>query len=438
MIIGIIGLGYVGLTLALVAASKGITVYGIEIDEHIKDLLKQNKSHFYEKGINELLQTHNNKTFHVVENFPKNVPFDAFIVTVGTPLTQSDAKTPNFDYILSAVSSLKGIYDGSQMVILRSTVSVGTTRNFVLPLLEKMSSKNKEDILVGMCPERTIEGRALVELTSLPQIISGNNIGSINAAKTLFSKITPNIVIADSLEEAELAKLYCNVYRDMTFAIGNAFCLAAQSFGIDGVKVIDRANEGYPRSNIAKPGFVRGPCLEKDAHILLNNMPECLSKHLILSARQLNESIENLVCSWVKKTIGPADSHGFITLSGMAFKGNPETSDLRGSSAVCIAQKLASAGYKLYLHDFVVNPEDLQKLNVGQAVSADKLFEACAQSKGLLILNNHQRYASLNPKDLLSLNKDFHILDIWNICRNRCTHHNILIDTIGTMNIKEK
>lgn len=438
MIIGIIGLGYVGLTLGLVAASKGITVYGTEIDESIKALLKKNQSHFYEKGINELLEKYNNKTFHVVESFPKNIPFDAFIVTVGTPLIGENEKCPNYNYILSAIKSLEGLYNGSQMIILRSTVSVGTTRNFVLPLLEQMSQKNKKDILVGMCPERTIEGKALSELTSLPQIISGNNDQSLAVAKTLFTKITPDVVVTDSLEEAELAKLYCNVYRDITFAMGNAFCLAAQSFSVDGVKVIERANFGYPRSNIAKPGFVSGPCLEKDAHILLNNMPESMFKNFISSARTLNETLEDLVCSWVRKTIGPATKDNAITLTGMAFKGFPETSDLRGSAAVYIAKKLASLGYTLYLHDFVAHPLQMEALKVGKVFASDKLLEACMSSKMLLVLNNHKNYATIKYHPSISRQHGFRILDIWNACTLLHASDDVLIDTIGTINIKEK
>lgn len=122
-------------------------------------------------------------------------------------------------------------------------------------------------------------------------------------------------------------------------------------FGLDGMSVINLANEGYPRSKISRPGFVAGPCLEKDAYILTDNMPDCASKNLILSARKISESLEDLVVEWVKRHVGAATKP--LVLSGMAFKGRPETSDLRGSSAVNIARKLFAAGYSLRLHDFV-------------------------------------------------------------------------------------
>ena len=258
MTIGIIGLGYVGLTLAMAACSSHISVYGLELNDHIKDCIKAGRAHFYEPGLDSLIARFNDKTFHVVESFPSDVAFDAFIITVGTPLG-ADSKTPNFDYIRSAISSIGDVYNGDQMVILRSTVSVGTTRTVVIPFLAKMCGKPEEEILAGMCPERTLEGKAVDELTHLPQIISGNNERSLQIAQTLFRMITPCVVEANSLEEAELIKLYCNTYRDMTFAIGNAFCMAAQEFNVDGISAIEHANYGYARSNIAIPGFVAGP-----------------------------------------------------------------------------------------------------------------------------------------------------------------------------------
>lgn len=432
MRIGIIGLGYVGLTLAVVAASKGIDVYGVETDQHIKDCLKEDKAHFYEPGLNNLIKRHNHKTFHVVDNFPCDVVFDAFIITVGTPL-KDGAKEPNYDYIKAALEgSLKNIYDGSQLIVLRSTVSVGTTRKVVLPFLAKICGKPEEEILVSMCPERTIEGKAVDELTHLPQVISGNNTESVEAAQRLFRIMTPCIVEASTLEEAELIKLYCNTYRDMTFAIGNAFCMAAQEFGVDGMSVIDHANYGYARSNIAKPGYVAGPCLEKDAYILINNMPDCDSKSFIMSARKFNESLEDLVVKWVQEKVGDPESNKVIALSGMAFKGQPETSDLRGSSSVYIARKLKAAGYQLNLHDFAALPEEMRALELGTVY--EDIYDACENASALLILNNHKKYSVIMPDARMSRRKNnFKILDSWKVCTELYYSDDMDISSLGNM-----
>jgi UDP-N-acetyl-D-mannosaminuronic acid dehydrogenase len=137
MNIGVIGLGYVGLTFSVTAANKGITVYGIEINRAIKDCLKNNRAHFFEPGLDSLISLCNNRTFFVVDEFPHGVSFDAFIITVGTPLKKGETR-PNFEYIKQSLESIAHVYTGKELVVLRSTVSVGTTRNIVLPFLSKL------------------------------------------------------------------------------------------------------------------------------------------------------------------------------------------------------------------------------------------------------------------------------------------------------------
>ena len=309
-------------------------------------------------------------------------------------------------------------------MIIRSTVSVGTTRKIVLPLLAKLSGKREEELFVSMCPERTVEGKALQELTTLPQIISGNNRTALDMARKLFEKISPQVIEAKSLEEAELAKLYCNTYRDMNFSIGNAFCLAAQKFGVDGASVIRLANNGYSRAKIALPGFVAGPCLEKDAYILTDNLPDCASKNLILTARKISESLEDFVVDWVKRRVGTDKP---VVLSGMAFKGRPATSDLRGSSSVNIARKLFALGYELRLHDFVAPVEDLEGLKLG--VVFEDLSTACAGAAALLVLNNHERYENFQlPESNLA------VFDAWQACKKiqAATLGNFLLEEADT------
>lgn len=430
MTVGIIGLGYVGLTLAVASAANGVDVYGIEKDVRVKNSLKENKAHFFEPGIDAMIRRVNGKSFHVVEKFPENVKYDVIVITVGTPL-MAGTDEPNFEYIKSALQAVSHFYDGSQLVILRSTVSVGTTRNIVMPSLAQMCGKPENDVLVAMCPERTIEGKAIDELSHLPQIISGNNKTSLEIAQRYFRHMTPCVVEASSLEEAELIKLYCNTYRDMTFAIGNAFCMAAQKFGVDGISAIGHANYGYARSNIAKPGYVAGPCLEKDAYILVNNMPDCDSKNFILSARKFNESMEDSVVEWVRKKIGKPSENKIITLSGMTFKGQPETSDLRGSTSVYIAKKLKDVGYKMNLHDFVAHADEMRSLQLGTYY--ENLYDACANASLLLILNNHKKYGQILPEDLPPLTDDFEILDSWNVCTELHFSNEIKISTLGNM-----
>lgn len=430
--VGIIGLGYVGLTLGIALADRNVEVYGTEINPVIKECLKKNKAHFFEPGLDEMIEHFNNKMFFCVEKFPNNITFDAFVITVGTPLKKGE-KFPNFDYIKEALSSIKEVYDGRQLIILRSTVSVGTTRNIVIPYLSQICGKTEDEILVSMCPERTVEGKAVEELMQLPQIISGNNVTALKIAKNIFGQLTKNIIATDSLEEAELIKLFCNTYRDMSFAIGNAFCMAAQKFGVDGQTAICRANERYARSNIALPGFVSGPCLEKDTYILTNNMPECFAKEFILAGRYINESLEDIVVEWVKKQENILKNK-VLTLSGIAFKGYPETSDLRGSASVYVAKKLMDLGYQLRFHDFVASIEEMEALGLGIVYTS--LKEACDGSSALLILNNHRKYKTIEKKDIVGENLfEFLILDVWNVCCELQSDNNIKLFRLGNLEL---
>lgn len=426
--IGIIGLGYVGLTMGIVAAGHGIEVYGTEVNAHIKACLKENRAHFYEPGLDSLVRKVNNRSFYCVDEFPKEKAYDAFIITVGTPLKKG-GKRPNFEYIKSALCSLKEVYTGDELVVLRSTVSVGTTRNTALPFLAGLTGRREENLYVSMCPERTVEGKAVEELTRLPQIVSGNNKRAVEAAEGLFRKITPYVIPADSLEEAELVKLYCNIYRDISFSIGNVFCCAAQGFGVDGIRAIGLANQGYARAGISLPGFVAGPCLEKDAYILTNNMQASPSREFIMGARKFNESLEDMVVEWAESQAVAGEKT--LVLSGMAFKGVPETSDLRGSSSVYIAEKLKRKGYALRLHDFVALQDEVEALDLGE-VYAD-IYEACEGASVLLVLNNHKKYGLLESRREMF---GMAVLDAWDVCVNLKNDDRVNVSTLGNMFIK--
>ncbi len=409
--VGVIGLGYVGLTLSVVLARKGIHVYGIDIDERIIKSLKKGKSHFYEKGIEQNINKTLNKTLFVDQSF-KELDFDKideFVITVGTPLEKGTGQ-PNFNHIKNAISNLKGLYDGSQLIILRSTVSVGTTRNVIIPMLAEIAEVEPTDVLISFCPERTIEGKAIRELQDLPQIISGNNSLAKERAEKLFRILTHTIIGVESLEAAELIKLFNNTYRDINFAIGNIFNEIAQEFGIDGVQLINDANNGYARSSIALPGFVGGPCLEKDPYILINNLNDSSGKEFIIKARLFNESLEKNVCDFVKKNYNTDE---VIAISGMAFKGRPATSDMRGSSSLSIAKKLKEMGYKLRLHDFTVPLTHLEELNLGECFS--NIYESVRNINCLLILTNHVAYQEIEDTLLFNyMNGGAKILDVWN------------------------
>jgi UDP-N-acetyl-D-mannosaminuronic acid dehydrogenase len=433
MKIGVIGLGYVGLTFATLAAYKGVEVFAIEKSDEIKKSLKNRKAHFFEPGLDDMLQHLMEKKIFLKNKFEINDNIEVFFITVGTPLL-FDSKSPNYQYLLSAIDSIKDVYDGTQLVILRSTVSVGTSRNFVIPHLSKLSGLSEDKILLSFCPERTIEGKAVSELQELPQIIAGNNTKSFKIAEELFRKITPSIIEAESLEAAELVKLFNNTYRDIHFAIGNVFNEIAQEYGINGTEVIKIANTGYIRSNISQPGFVGGPCLEKDSYILTVNMPKSPGYDFVINSRKYNESLEDKVVSWISSNFTTSTK---ICISGLAFKGIPETSDLRGSNSLNIVVKLNKLGFEPNLHDFVANPLEVNSLLKGKF--SENIYDAVNDCAGLIILNNNNRYNFLELNKILkNMNQEkVTILDYWSSL-NQFTiklYENIIYKTAGNIKL---
>ena len=432
MNVGVIGLGYVGLTLSIVAAKSGFKVFGIDNDQSILEAIKERGGHFYEKNLSRSTLKVINKSFFISKKFSADNNIDCFIITVGTPLNPG-SKEPNIEHIKKALDSISHIYNGKQLIILRSTVSVGTTRNVVISKLSEMSNIKKDEILISFCPERTIEGNALNELVEIPQIIGSNNQKSQDAAENFFRKITPTILKVESLEAAELIKLFNNTYRDIHFSIGNYFNNIAQSFGISGENLIKIANYNYKRSQIAKPGLVGGPCLEKDSYILVHNMKDSEGKNFVLGARIYNEAMEDRIIKWIKMRMKKHLIKN-IGISGLAFKGRPDNSDLRGSSAVNIIRKLKLNGIDVTTHDFIARGHSLKD---GYDIE-NNFNKFIVGLEMLIILNDNKRYLSLDI-NMIEKNMDapYLIFDCWSALAIDNMDNKLNLVTIGNMELNK-
>ncbi|HEX2953421.1 MAG TPA: nucleotide sugar dehydrogenase, partial [Bacillota bacterium] len=325
------------------------------------------------------------------------------------PLTQE----PDLQYLMNVTEQLaQDILDDS-LIILRSTVPIGTTRSIVLPILQRRCA----DVKIAFCPERTVEGHALAELTSLPQIIGGLEQESIDRAAQIFEKITPHIVRVSSLETAEMVKLLDNSFRDLNFAYANQVAEIAPRFGVDAMEAITCANQGYTRNRIPVPGFVGGACLEKDPHILTYcTKNRGYDSSLIRIGRAIHERLPVTVVARVRQLLqdfGKPPQTAKIFLTGLAFKGEPETDDLRGSPSRIIVKALHEAGFSaVYVHDFVVPYDSLKTWDV-IPVTIEEGFKS---ADAIIIANNHARYKSLPIRELLSTsNLPVILYDSWRI-----------------------
>ena len=287
----VVGLGYVGLTLSLVLAESGFNVIGYDKNKKLVDKIKNKKSPFYEKGIEKYLEDNVNKNLEIV-NQP--TPSDIYIITVGTPLNKNN-KSPDLSFIKKSIEKISGLIKKNDLIILRSTVPIGCSRNFVIPIIEKKTKlKFGKDIFLAFCPERTIEGEAIEELKKIPQIIGSFCKKSSELAKRVFNEYNFTVIEVSDLESAELCKLIDNSYRDTIFAYTNQLSLLSEKLNLNLVDIIDKVNLGYDRNRIPKPSpGVGGPCLSKDPYILYNSfkLNKLKSDSLVITARRGNENM---------------------------------------------------------------------------------------------------------------------------------------------------
>lgn len=402
--VAIIGMGYVGLTLAIELARSGFYVTGVDVDGGRVRLLKSGVSYVHERGIDELLNEHMGKNFFVSTALPERA--DVYIVAVGTPVQREEGKKipePTLSILEDAASMVAGKLRHGNLVVLRSTVPIGCTRTKVLPILERISGlQGGIDFHLSFAPERTAEGNALEELRSLPQLVGGLNKDSVEATVALFRELTATIVRVESLESAEFAKLINNCFRDFVFSFSNQMSQIASRFNLDIVEVIKAANKGYPRDTVPLPSpGVGGPCLTKDPYILASSIfnkmdDQLLSEH----GRRINESMVDFVVSSVcdqLSDLGKNIKDCSVLICGLAFKGHPETGDLRNSVSIEIALKMKSLAGSIYGHDYVARGEEISEFGITPV----ELPDGARNIDAILFLNNHRKYAALNIFELM-------------------------------------
>lgn len=394
----IFGMGYVGLTLAVSLASKDHEVIGLDINSEIIKNLNNCKPHMYEPSLKETLQNCiSNKKIKFSNNFDVDNA-NVYIIAVGTPLNEESK--PVLNSIKSSLESIGKTLKKRDQVILRSTVPAGTTREIAIPILEDISNlKAGEDFFISFAPERTVEGNALRELRELPQIIGGLTKKCSQKASEFWSTLSGSVIQVSSLEAAELVKLANNTYRDLSFAFANEIALISDDFNINAFELIKAANDGYPRNKISFPSpGVGGYCLTKDP-ILFGCRPngKANNKNLGNFGRKINEiaakyplKVLEKYSEKVKKPLNEMN----VLIIGLAFKGTPDTKDLRGSTAVETFNNLKSKVNKISSWDAVVDNETLSKNNLNPIINLDK---SSKEYDAILILNNHLQNISFNP-----------------------------------------
>ncbi len=409
----IMGLGYVGLTLATVMAECGFQVLGVEIRKDIVASLQKGEAHFYEPGLSARLKNvlktgRLQVTASIADSFAGSV----FIITVGTPLDEKGKV--RLDMVENVCREVALHLKDNDLVIMRSTVKLETTRKIVRAILEEAGV----NFDLAFCPERSLEGKALQELRSLPQIVGGLTPGAAIRAAHLFLFITPTVIKVSDMETAEMIKLIDNAQRDVFFAYANEVARLCDAIGVSAAEVIQAGNLAYPRSRLPQPGPVGGPCLEKDPHILAEKILELgLRPEITLAARKINEEQPEEVISYLHSVCSSLDSFPTcpqISLLGLAFKGQPPTDDLRGTMARPVFNSLQKHFPCAHFRGFdpVVRAKEIEAFGLIPCIS---LEDAMKGANLILILNNHSLFAHMQIENLSELlARPALIYDFWN------------------------
>lgn len=388
--LGVIGIGRVGLPLTLVFANAGVKVIGFDQNKDYVNALKKGTVPFSEEGMAELICHPNFEPAHINGTVSKLKACDIFIFCVGTPL----ANNSRIDYsqLFSALSAVLKTPLKGKFIILRSTVPPCTLTERVIPYIESQTGlKAGADFGAASCPERVLEGHAIEEIVTLPEIVGGINPDCTEIAAELFLKINRDKIIHRTTSvSAELAKLYANMFRYVNFALANEFALLAEQFHQDASEIINAASAGYPRGGIPKPGLVGGPCLTKDGYFLLSNtaFPD-----FIMLASRLNEFIPQHVVNRLRSKL--AENGKFlhakkVGLLGLAFKGGSD--DDRDSPSLKIVELLRSENAIVTIHDPHIE-------------STASMQKAVQDADIIILATNHREFKGIEKK-LYSLRKN--------------------------------
>ena len=355
--LGVVGVGRVGLPIATMFALAGVKrVIGVDVNKELIYSLGGCKIPFEERGLHDALQAAvRTGNIHFTTEERELVECDVTVVCVGTPLT-ADMR-PQLAPLMSAFESvLRNTKKGSStLIVIRSTVPPGTTKDILEPLA---LSRAGELTRVVYSPERITENNALSELASLPEIVGSTDAEVRECYTALFRFLNPKKIFSytDSTS-AELAKIFCNMYRYANFALANEFALIAEEVGCDAHEVISIANESYNRGSISRPGPAGGPCLYKDGFFLDTSTGYT---GLLRGVWNINEYVPVHVVSRLKQFLKSL-YRVRVGVLGMSYK--PSSDDIRYSPAMRLIELLKDQGAQVDFHDpHVTGCSDIQNV----------------------------------------------------------------------------
>lgn len=371
------GLGYIGLPTALLFASKGIEVTGVDVNESVVEKLNNKELHIEENGLQQLLeQTVDSNNFKASTAVEQS---DYYIIAVPTPHLQNNSC--DVSYLKNAIMKLKNVIKNGDTIIVESTIGPRTMEDIVQPMIESFGYTVGKDVYLAHCPERVLPGKIIHEMIHNNRIIGGITEECTKKAIELYKQLVHGKLLETKASTAEMSKLMENTYRDVNIALANELVKISEKLNINALDVIKLANE-HPRVNIHLPGpGVGGHCLAVDPYFIVASDPE--NSELIANARKINNSMPKYVIEKVKKIMDSIQGKK-ITVLGLTYKGNID--DTRESPALDIYHELKlKSNYEVVAQDSHVHLDWVEN-NIEKSLENSDLA---------LILTDHNEYKEL-------------------------------------------
>ena len=411
MKIAVIGLGFVGLSLTSVLASRGNNVIGIDVDVEKCKKIRGGISPFFEPDLEKMLRIGLKKKLTISDDFSLVKDSDMIFVAVGTPQKSNGAI--ELSMIKKAVTSIGRILAKSKkksIVLIKSTVTPGTMQNVILPILEKRSGKKagKEFGLISN-PEFLQESSAIRD-TKFPHVIvlGGYQTKFMKKAKSFFSKLHPNVpIIITNHQTAEMIKYANNSFLATKISFINQLANLCQN--VPGANIDDIAKTIGLDPRIGKsflnagPGY-GGSCLPKDMKALINFAGGIGIKPTLLNAvEKTNQKQMEYIIQLIEKILGKITSKR-ITILGTAFK--PNTDDIRDSTAIELIKKLLKKKAHITVHDPKAI-KNTKKVFGGKIDYAKSIADALSKSQCVIIMTHWKQYEKLNNNSIKHMDKKF-------------------------------
>jgi UDP-N-acetyl-D-glucosamine dehydrogenase len=346
--IGVVGLGYVGLPLALLFAEKGFNVTGIDIDDNKLKMIKKGESYIEDILDKRISKAVSSKNLLVTDNFSVIKELEAVIICVPTPLTKEG--TPDLQYLEGAAKQILPNLKKHQLIVLESSTYPGTTTEFLKPILEKSGLNIGNDLFLGYSPERIDPGNMLYQLQDIPKVISGVTDRCKHFLSSLYSHIFSQVVPVSSPHVAELSKLLENSYRLINISFVNEFAMLCDQLGIDVWEVIEAASTKPYGFHPFYPGpGIGGHCIPVDPLYLMwyAEQQNCGTYTEFLKlGDQMNKRVPQYIVTEIKKLL---EDHALqikeakILICGVAYKKNiRDTRETPAREIITILQKMGA------------------------------------------------------------------------------------------------